>query len=217
MPTLSQKDQEILNRIFNRKHYKLVLFCFTLFIYFIADNLFIQTDESNLDEKDEEVSGNLRIKELEIEAVKVAESSDPPTSNSLLFALNLIEKAIEIAKSESHLTNTESISYSLASLLNNKAQILRLLGRDSEALECLNLVLSNPTIFKNKTVLRQASAQRAWLYFRTGDNETAFKDFECAAKLGCLESKRMAVRCNPYAAMCNQMLHEIIGSTFYSK
>lgn len=147
---------------------------------------------------------------MEIEAIKVAESTDPPTSSSLLSALNLIEDAIKIDR----ITEGTISSLQAASLLNNKAQLLRLLGRDSEALECLDLVLSSSAARK---VVRQSSAQRAWLHFRSGDNEAAFKDFECAAKLGCLESKRMAVRCNPYAAMCNQMLQEIIGSTFYSK
>lgn len=108
---------------------------------------------------------------------------------------------------------------SLYSLLNNKAQILRLMNRNDEALACLNQILnvidgSTPV---PKMVIRQASAQRGWLLFRSAQNEEALADFERASRLGCLESKRMAVRCNPYAAMCNQMMQELIGSQFYSK
>lgn len=139
----------------------------------------------------------------------MAESSDPPCTESLLSALNLIEEAIKLCG------NAES-DPSHQSLLNNKAQVLRLLGRDSEALECLNIVISAADV-TNKMVLRQASAQRGWLHFRSKDTESAFKDFERAGKLGCLESRRMAVRCNPYAAMCNQMLQSVIESKFYSK
>ena len=155
---------------------------------------------------------NPEVNKLEMEAIKQAESCDPPTRNSLLEALNLIEEAINICGASGLETDK-----SLQSLLNNKAQILRLLGRDSEALECLNLILSTSALTTNPAVIRQASAQRGWLHFRSGDNEAAFGDFERAGKLGCLESKRMAVRCNPYAAMCNQMLQGIIESRFYSK
>ena len=155
---------------------------------------------------------NPEVKKWEIEAIRVAESNDPPSRDSLISALNLLEKAIKIVQNDF----IEFKDQSMKSLLNNKAQILRLLARDSEAFECLNLILSD-SIDKNNNVIRQASAQRGWLHFRSGDNEAAFKDFDRAAKLGCLESKRMAVRCNPYAAMCNQMLQELIGSTFYTK
>ena len=138
----------------------------------------------------------------------MAESSDPPSTESLLSALNLIEEAIKLCGSAESDPNHQS-------LLNNKAQILRLLGRDSEALECLNIVISADVI--SKMVLRQASAQRGWLHFRSKDTESAFKDFERAGKFGCLESRKMAVRCNPYAAMCNQMIQSVIESKFYSK
>ena len=107
-----------------------------------------------------------------------------------------------------------------ASLYNNKAQILRLIGDDEsiiEALKLLDSVIEFSFNTNNNRILRLSSAQRAWIHFRAGKTEEAFKDFELAGKLGCGESKRMAVRCNPYAAMCNQFMQEILGSTFYSK
>ena len=103
---------------------------------------------------------------------------------------------------------------------NNKGQILRLLGRDSEALVALNhaidLCNTSPSNSSHKKVLRLSSAQRGWLHFRADHTDEAFRDFEIAANLGCSESRRMAVRCNPCAKLCNQIVHEIINSKFYS-
>lgn len=107
-----------------------------------------------------------------------------------------------------------------ASLYNNKAQILRLIGGEAninEALELLDTAINISKTAKNNYILRLSSAQRAWIHFRAGKTEEAFKDFELAGKLGCGESRKMAVRCNPYAAMCNQFMQEILGSKFYSK
>lgn len=148
-------------------------------------------------------------KQIEIEAIKLAEGSLGDIC-SLNDALNLINKAISI---EATLPETN-----VCSMLNNKAQILRLLKRNEEALECLNQVLddeSNKSITNN--ILKNASAQRGWIHFRSGNLEAALKDFQMASQLGCLESKRMSIKCNPYAAMCNQMMQELIGSQFYSK
>lgn len=142
------------------------------------------------------------IKKLEAEAINLAES-DP---KFLPSALNLLEDAIKLCPEG-------DLGY-YPSIYNNKAQILRLMSREQEALSLLNQLLSLPNL--PTQVLRQSSAQRAWLLFRAGGQEAAFKDFERAGKLGCGESKRMAVRCNPYAAMCNQMLQEIIQSTYYT-
>ena len=122
------------------------------------------------------------------------------------LALELIDQAIKLCPEAS-----------LASLYNNKAQILRLQGDLNQSLHLLNQSISLASSSLNNRVLRLSSAQRAWIHFRAGKMEEAFKDFEVAAKLGCGESRRMAVRCNPYAAMCNQFMQEILGSTFYSK
>ena len=144
-------------------------------------------------------SSNVKI--LEIEAVTLAETTSDHQS-----ALNLIELAIKSCPPD--------ISV-YPSIYNNKAQLLRLLGRDSEALLLLNEILSINNL--SNRVRRQSSAQRGWLLFRAGNTGAASKDFEVAGGLGCLESRRMAVRCNPYAAMCNQLLQEIIQTTYYTK
>lgn len=141
-----------------------------------------------------------KIRELEIEAIRLAE-------NNPSEALKLVDE-IAFKLGSDYMRNYPS-------LWNNKAQILRLLGRTEEAHHLLNQILQIDNL--NKTVRRQASAQRGWLLYRAGDREAAFTDFRRAGELGCGESRRMAAKCNPYAAMCNQMLQEIIQSTFYTQ
>lgn len=146
---------------------------------------------------------NDEIKYLELLAIEQAEN------DKTFLALETIDKAIDLCP-----------KYLRASLYNNKAQILRLIGGDDrikEGLEVLDSAINLSKTANNNQILRLSSAQRAWIHFRAGKSEEAFKDFELAGKLGCGESRKMAVRCNPYAAMCNQFMQEILGSTFYSK
>ncbi len=92
------------------------------------------------------------------------------------------------------------------------------MGKEGEALCVLNDCLFQSSEL-NSPIHRRALAQRAWIYWRAGDTKAAFKDFEEAGKLGCLESKRMAVQCNPYAKLCNEMLFSVLKSEnkkFYS-
>ena len=45
----------------------------------------------------------------------------------------------------------------------------------------------------------------------SGNDEGALDDFKIAANLGNEFAKQMVVQLNPYAALCNQMLSEVIG------
>ena len=155
---------------------------------------------SEEEEEDISLEFNPEVKRLELEAIKLSESC------SYNCALDLIEEALKLDQND-------------PSIYNNKAQILRLIGDDNSALKCLNLAIklssATPKPKSSKKVLHLASAQRGWLHFRFDRIEEAFDDFERAGELGCLESRRMAVRCNHYAAMCNQMMQEIINNKFY--
>lgn len=146
----------------------------------------------------------MNVKKIESEAVKLAENGG--TKNDLLKALELLDEAITIDPLD-------------PSPYNNKAQIQRLLGITGEAVfESLNEAIKlSQQLSQNERILRLASAQRGWLNFRLGNLVEASKDFKISSELGCAESKKMLVRCNPYAAMCNQMMHELLSSkTFYS-
>ena len=57
----------------------------------------------------------------------------------------------------------------------------------------------------------QSYTQRALIYKLERRNEEALADFKCAANLGSQFARAQVVQMNPYAAMCNQMLAEVMG------
>lgn len=87
------------------------------------------------------------------------------------------------------------------------------MNQDDEAMECLNACLQASP---EDCIKRRALAQRGWIHYRRGETDAAFADFEAAAHLGCLESKRMAVRCNPYAKLCHEMMLEMLDPHYFS-
>eukprot|EP01134_Creolimax_fragrantissima_P002355 CFRG2355T1 len=127
----------------------------------------------------------------EMEAIKLAESG------KLQEAYDMLTKVVE------------SIS-TYASAYNNRAQVLRLLKREDDALEDLNKAI----IYSEGKgrVAENAYVQRGALYkLRRLDNE-ARDDFQKAADLGNIKAKEELVLMNPYAKMCNQMLAEVMGA-----
>lgn len=195
------------------KSEKKFLYVFTLNLATISGASFSEEIEKvPLSESEPESESERKSRELELRSIELIEGSDPcaPLPESVTTqALALLDQAIHLAPHH-------------PSPYNNKAQLLRLIRRDEEALNCLNksitlsLSSSNHHPQKYHSILQKAYAQRAWIHFKCSRNDAAFADFESAAKLGCGESRQMAIRCNPYAAMCNQMLHELIGKTYFS-
>ena len=57
----------------------------------------------------------------------------------------------------------------------------------------------------------QAYTQRGLIRRLEGNNEDALEDFKKAACLGSTFARSQVVQMNPYAAMCNQMLSDVIG------
>jgi tetratricopeptide (TPR) repeat protein len=115
---------------------------------------------------------------------------------------------------------------SIASLYNNRAQICLLLrphdnhDADNSAWEqrawtdlqaCLKIMGDAPGDLLTE---RQCREQLGWLAFRRGEGEEARRHFDRAAELGSLQARRMAVRCNPYAELCNAMFREALGPLF---
>jgi len=94
------------------------------------------------------------------------------------------------------------------SIYNNKAQALRMKGDTENALKDLNssitLCESHPLVFKN--VASQAYTQRGLIKELQGDEEGARLDFEKGASFGNSLAVQEAVKLNPYARLCNQML-----------
>ena len=101
------------------------------------------------------------------------------------------------------------------SLLNNRAQMFRLLKDDEKAVQDLmkavELLNHNPDDFTSLRVHEQLG----WIMFKQGKNEEAQDFFKVASDLGSAEAKRMLVRCNPYSELCNAMFREALAQNVY--
>ncbi|KAF3847426.1 hypothetical protein F7725_020454 [Dissostichus mawsoni] len=136
-----------------------------------------------------------QVKELEMRGVSAAEAGD------LQAALQEFSQAIQILPQR-------------ASAYNNRAQALRLLGNTAVPSSPLRspgdldraISLSGST---GRTSC-QALVQRGLLRRLDCQNDEARADFEKAAALGSEFARQQAVVLNPYAALCNKMLSEVI-------
>ncbi|XP_061683180.1 tetratricopeptide repeat protein 36 [Syngnathoides biaculeatus] len=131
-----------------------------------------------------------QAKDLEARGVSAAEVGD------LEGALELFSKAVQVLPHR-------------ASGYNNRAQTLRLQGNTEGALEDLDRAISLSG-GRGRTAC-QALVQRGLLRRLGGRDDEARADFQEAAALGSEFGRRQAVLLNPYAALCNKMLCEVIG------
>ncbi|XP_043934999.1 tetratricopeptide repeat protein 36 [Protopterus annectens] len=130
-----------------------------------------------------------QAKYLELQGISAAESGDIST------ALEKFNQAI-------HLLPDRASGY------NNRAQTLRLKGNISGAMEDLSraIELSNG---KGHTAC-QAFVQRGLIHRLQRKDDAAREDFQKAACLGSTFAKQQMILLNPYAAICNQMLADMI-------
>ncbi|XP_068441835.1 tetratricopeptide repeat protein 36 [Clinocottus analis] len=131
-----------------------------------------------------------QVKELEMRGVSAAEAGD------LQGALQLFSQAIQILPQR-------------ASAYNNRAQALRLQGNTAGALGDLDRAVSLSG-GAGRTAC-QALVQRGLLHRLACRGDEARADFEKAAALGSEFARQQAVALNPYAALCNKMLSEVIN------
>ncbi|XP_035009643.1 tetratricopeptide repeat protein 36 [Hippoglossus stenolepis] len=132
-----------------------------------------------------------QVKELEMRGVSAAEAGD------LQAALQLLGQAIRILPGR-------------ASAYNNRAQALRLQGNTAGALQDLDRAVSLSVGGARRTGC-QALVQRGLLRRLARQDDAARADFEEAAALGSEFARQQAVALNPYAALCNKMLSEVIN------
>ncbi|KAJ8342739.1 hypothetical protein SKAU_G00326670 [Synaphobranchus kaupii] len=130
-----------------------------------------------------------QVKDLELEGVAAAESGNLPS------ALERFSEAIKVLPQR-------------ASAYNNRAQTRRLQGDTNGALEDLEQAISLSR--GTGCTVCQALVQRGLLLRLAGRDEEARVDFERAAALGSEFARQQAVLLNPYAALCNRMLSEVI-------
>ncbi|XP_043072676.1 tetratricopeptide repeat protein 36 [Puntigrus tetrazona] len=131
-----------------------------------------------------------QVKDLELQGVSAAEAGDLPA------ALQLFNQAIRILPQR-------------ASAYNNRAQTKRMQGDTNGAVEDLERAVSLSGGVGRSAC--QALVQRGLLLRLSGRDEEARVDFEKAAALGSEFARQQAVILNPYAALCNRMLSEVIN------
>ncbi|XP_018591751.1 tetratricopeptide repeat protein 36 [Scleropages formosus] len=130
-----------------------------------------------------------KVKGLELQGVSAAESGD------LSEALECFDEAIRVLPQR-------------PSAYNNRAQTRRLQGDTAGALDDLERTISLSEGTSRSAC--QALVQRGLLHRLAGRDEEARLDFEKAATLGSDFARQQAVLLNPYAALCNRMLSEVI-------
>ncbi|KAJ3175645.1 Tetratricopeptide repeat protein 36 [Irineochytrium annulatum] len=130
-----------------------------------------------------------RLKSLEAEAVSLAETGR-------------VDDAILKLNECVHLHE------SYASAYNNRAQCYRMKGENEQAAQDVENAIKYAE--GDAKVLKQAYTQRAVLRRHAGDNEGAEQDMMLGAKYG-NELAKSSLKNNPYAAMCNQVMREVMG------
>ncbi|NXS43631.1 TTC36 protein, partial [Balaeniceps rex] len=158
-----------------------------------------------------------QVRDLELQGVSAAESGDVST------ALERFSEAIRLLPER-------------ASGYNNRAQALRLRGDVAgEQCRCGWVVGGSPVPLAHLDTSRpwpgalqdldvairlsqgrgraacQSFVQRGLIHRLQAHEEDARRDFERAARLGSTFARQQLVLLNPYSALCNQMLCEMLG------
>ncbi|XP_055599932.1 tetratricopeptide repeat protein 36 [Uranotaenia lowii] len=177
---LSDHDRQVLESIFNPSQIG------------GEEQLYSGEEEYPDDLQDIAEPDNPRIKQsqtLELEAIKLAEHG------KLQEAITIFSRAIEIAPER-------------PAPWNNRAQAYRYLGNEKAALEDIEQALKLSK--RSGRTGCKALCQRGILRRKNKDSDGAREDFEDAAKLGSKFARTQLIELNPYAALCNQMLKEVM-------
>ncbi|NWR98641.1 TTC36 protein, partial [Motacilla alba] len=154
-------------------------------------------DIPGLDEEEEDVQDEVeafplelldQVRELELQGVSAAESGDIST------ALERFSEAIRLLPER-------------ASGYNNRAQALRLRGDVAGEPRRCGWSPAAPA----PTNACQSFVQRGLIHRLQARDEDARRDLERAARLGSAFARQQLVLLNPYSALCNQMLCEMLG------
>ncbi|KAM9269268.1 tetratricopeptide repeat protein 36 [Morus bassanus] len=151
-----------------------------------------EEEEDDAQEEGEAFAPELleQVRDLELQGVSAAESGDVST------ALERFGEAIRLLPER-------------ASGYNNRAQALRLRGDVAGALQDLDMAIRLSRGCGRAAC--QSFVQRGLIRRLQAREEEARQDFERAARLGSTFARRQLVLLNPYSALCNQMLCEMLG------
>ncbi|NXL87422.1 TTC36 protein, partial [Alectura lathami] len=149
-------------------------------------------EEEDVQQEEESFEPELleQARDLELQGVSAAESGDVST------ALERFSEAIRLLPER-------------ASAYNNRAQALRLKGDLAGALRDLDAAIRLGRGCGRAAC--QSLVQRGLIRRLQAREEDARRDFERAAQLGSAFARQQLVLLNPYSALCNQMLCEMLG------
>ncbi|XP_072948984.1 tetratricopeptide repeat protein 36 [Epargyreus clarus] len=153
----------------------------------IAD---VADDGDNFAEEDEESTIDEESKSLCAQGVQMAEAG------KYQEALDLLNRGVEAAPER-------------AAAYNDRAQLYRLMQKDDEAMADIDRAVLLTTGKKSRA-RALALCQRGVLLRKRGADDEARAAFGEAAKLGSGFAKKQVVELNPYAALCNQMLSQVM-------
>ncbi|XP_050727105.1 tetratricopeptide repeat protein 36-like [Eriocheir sinensis] len=154
----------------------------------VGECVYEENIPEELKDSEEATPKSEEAKHLELEGVKLAEVGNVEE------AMTSFNKAIELAPQR-------------ASSFNNRAQAFRLMGKVEEAMTDLDTAV-RLSEGKGRAAC-QAFTQRAMIHRLHGQDDLARADFQEAANLGSEFAKAQVVQMNPYAALCNKMLHDV--------
>jgi tetratricopeptide (TPR) repeat protein len=192
--SLSDHDRAVLNRVFNP----------TLLsndLDYVAPHLDDDKDDDDVltteghsiasdADRDALMRLQMEIESVEAEGVKAVEEGGNPR-----LAADLFSKAIDMDPNR-------------ASAYNNRAQAFRLLANVQDAESDLDKAIE---LSRGRgRVACQAYTQRGLVRKLQGKTELALEDFGKAAALGSHFSRSQIVSMNPYAALCNSMMTEMM-------
>ncbi|XP_077288924.1 tetratricopeptide repeat protein 36 [Arctopsyche grandis] len=149
----------------------------------------VYENEISNDDSDDDSEQDDDLKQLEIQAVRFAENKEYEKS------LNVLEQVMVLSPNR-------------PAAYNNRAQVYRLMGNIDAAFSDLTEALKFSD--KNGKAYKQALCQRGLLHRKLGRDDEARRDFQEAAKLGSPFAKQQLTELNPYAALCNQMLSQVM-------
>lgn len=149
-------------------------------------------------------------KKMEIDAINAAEAG------RLKDAIDILNAALTIAPKRPSLYNNRAQVHQLLKNFDGTIKTQRnfffiLLSLLLEALNDLTQAIKNADGGQQKRTLRQALCQRGLLYRKKEMLEEARGDFSRAAEMGSKFAKNQLVEMNPYAALCNQMLRQVVN------
>ncbi|XP_063228153.1 tetratricopeptide repeat protein 36 isoform X1 [Bacillus rossius redtenbacheri] len=169
------------------EHDRAVLNCIFNPLLPIGENAYDEDLPADLTDDEPQTLESKQAKQLELEGVKAAESGD------VAMAVGIFTRAINTCPT-------------LPSCYNNRAQAYRIQDNIEGALADLDRAVSLSG-GAGRTG-RQALCQRGIVHRKEGREEAARRDFQAASRLGSQFAKAQLAQLNPYAALCNKMLHD---------